>query len=1019
MKKTFKFLTCLFVAILCFGQMWATDTELFSTDFSSSAWSSVTFSQGNTETADVHNGITFYSKSSDKQFSISSGRLLWPNNNFGSSNYFMAIPVSNVNGSVTVTVTMDAVSKKTANVKYVVKDGETSVSTPGGSGTQATGTAGEGTVSFTVNLSNENKKAVVYLGRYNGNTENTNVKSITITTPAGGGGGDDPVDPEPDTKCFNMPQITSTPADLASVTVTGGTLTDANAASKAIEMDAKGLKFGGSAARLKVTLSSSSIVENTKITVTYECTSDKGSGIAIYNGDYAHKTMNESVSGKGSGSWSHTFTAAEAANYADEFMIDRNGGGGTMIVRAITVEDCGPELTKHTITLNYNDGVTPNGTIKMVDGKAATKPADPTWAHHRFDGWYNGSDLYVWTATVSGNLTLTAHWTQLYTVTYAAGDASATGDAPTQADLANGETFTVAANTFVVAGKDFVKWNDGSADYAPGATYTVGTANVTLTAQWKAASAKYTVHYMDADGTTPLGDDELVEVGQKPVGISATKPLYTFASWQLSGADIALDAASWASVAANAEVTLTARWTKIYAQTADLATEAAGDKTAVATFLEGKGYAATVGSGGAYDTNASGYVGYKFKNNGDKIQFNLQSGKIAEIAFMYIETNFTISVDGVETEVVTNKTTSSTPLVKYLYANSADKLISLVNNSADGKTSVINKITIRDPYQVSYNPHGADAIAAQNATPSVTLPTPANGTGSFKGWYDAEPDGTKIGNAGDTYFPTASVTLHAQWETVSSDNTLSDLKVGGETIDGFSPTVHTYYVVLPYGTAVGDIPAISATANSAKAKQVSIQQAVWTGDPYNCYRAQANVQAEDESWGYYDVRFSFTPKDGVSIIKVATTGGTNKTVTGAYAGEGDVNLSSSMKMDNGKYIGFTLDGTTLQAGDRINVHTSTAANTGGSHIIFYDNMTDKKELYDTEDIGGTGDNIFTINAAMVGYATAYVYRSNADAAHQWNGYVDYIEVTRVMNPVLTAISFNGVAATYPTTARLL
>ena len=154
-------------------------------------------------------------------------------------------------------------------------------------------------------------------------------------------------------------------------------------------------------------------------------------------------------------------------------------------------------------------------------------------------------------------------------------------------------------------------------------------------------------------------------------------------------------------------------------------------------------------------------------------------------------------------------------------------------------------------------------------------------------------------------------------------------------------------------------------------------------------------------------KYSVMPKDGVSLIKVATTGGTNKTVTGLYAGDGDVNLSSNTKMDNGKYIGFTLDGTTLQAGDRINVHTTTAANTVGSHIIFYDNMTDKNELYETGEIGGTGDNIFEINAAMVGAATAYVYRSNADAAHQWNGYVDYIEVTRAMNPMLTAITIDG------------
>ena len=70
-------------------------------------------------------------------------------------------------------------------------------------------------------------------------------------------------------------------------------------------------------------------------------------------------------------------------------------------------------------------------------------------------------------------------------------------------------------------------------------------------------------------------------------------------------------------------------------------------------------------------------------------------------------------------------------------------------------------------------------------------------------------------------------------------------------------------------------------------------------------------------------------------------------------------------------------------------------------------MTNKNELYETGEIGGLGDNIFTINAAMVNKATAYVYRSNADATHQWNGYVDYLEVTRAMNPLLKSITFDG------------
>ena len=660
------------------------------------------------------------------------------------------------------------------------------------------------------------------------------------------------------------------------------------------------------------------------------------------------------------------------------------------------------DATFHTITLDLNGG-TGETSISALDGAPATKPADPTKEHFRFDGWFDVTGPYDWSAPVTGDLTLTAHWTQLYTVTYAAGDASATGNAPTQEDLAAGETFSVAANPFTVDGKDFVTWNDGSADYAPSATYTMGSANVTLTAQWAAASAKYTVHYMDADGTTPLGADELVNVGNHPVGVTATKPLNTFVAWQLSGSDIALDDASWASVAANAEVTLTARWAKAYAETIDLAAEAASSEpTAINDFFASKNYASTIGTGGSYDTNASGYLGYKFKNNGDKIQFNLMNGKIAEIAFMYIETSFTISVDGVEAEVVANKSTSATPLVKYVYADGADKLVELVNNSANGKTSVINKIVIRDPFTVTFDADGGDDVASLNGTPSVILPSATKGNDSFVGWFDGE---NKIGEAGESFTPTADITLKAHWETISTDARLASITLDPSTgvlSPAFDPEVTEYTYTMPYGTV--SVPQIvEATPVNANAQdpEIASQAAAWNETAV----VRGVAQSGDKKT--YNITMKIEPKDGVSIIKVATTGGTNKTVTGLYAGDGDVNLSSSKKMDNGKYIGFTLEGTTLQAGDQINVHTTQAANTVGSHIIFYNNMTDKTELFDTEEIGGTGDNIFTINAAMVGSATAYVYRSNADAAHQWNGYVDFIEVLRPMNPVLTAIQFNS------------
>ena len=207
-----------------------------------------------------------------------------------------------------------------------------------------------------------------------------------------------------------------------------------------------------------------------------------------------------------------------------------------------------------TITLEYADGVTPDGTIKVLDGEAATKPSDPTWEHHRFAGWYNGSDPYDWSETVGGDLTLTAHWTQLYTITYAAGDGTATGDAPTQVDKAATETFTVAANSFAVAGKVFDYWNDGTNDYNPGDTYTVGTNNVTLTAVWRTPSTMYAITkgaHENGDFTIDPASQEAGEV----VTLEATPDDgYLFGAWEVVKTEDA--SATGITVDANGQFTM-------------------------------------------------------------------------------------------------------------------------------------------------------------------------------------------------------------------------------------------------------------------------------------------------------------------------------------------------------------------------------------------------------------------------------------------------------------------------------
>ena len=68
-------------------------------------------------------------------------------------------------------------------------------------------------------------------------------------------------------------------------------------------------------------------------------------------------------------------------------------------------------------------------------------------------------------------------------------------------------------------------------------------------------------------------------------------------------------------------------------------------------------------------------------------------------------------------------------------------------------------------YTVTYNVNGGGSVTPTSATQasegaSLTLPTPIWSGYTFEGWYNG---GTKIGNAGASYTPTADITLYAHW----------------------------------------------------------------------------------------------------------------------------------------------------------------------------------------------------------------------------------------------------------------
>ena len=72
---------------------------------------------------------------------------------------------------------------------------------------------------------------------------------------------------------------------------------------------------------------------------------------------------------------------------------------------------------------------------------------------------------------------------------------------------------------------------------------------------------------------------------------------------------------------------------------------------------------------------------------------------------------------------------------------------------------------------VSYNTQGGsytgDTVVTFSSGGSVTLPTPLLADNTFNGWYTLSSGGSKIGNAGATYAPSASITLFAQWTPIT------------------------------------------------------------------------------------------------------------------------------------------------------------------------------------------------------------------------------------------------------------
>ena len=160
---------------------------------------------------------------------------------------------------------------------------------------------------------------------------------------------------------------------------------------------------------------------------------------------------------------------------------------------------------EYTVTFDTAGGsYIPAQTIS--EGGKAAKPVDPVLNGYAFEGWYYNNAAYNFDAVVTGNITISAKWTKLHTVTFD----TAGGSIIEALTVKDGQTVQLPAQP-ERDGYKFLGWYLGDTQYDENsAVY----SDIKLTAKW---AAVYTVTF-DSNGGSAV-NEQVVEAGK-----SATQP---------------------------------------------------------------------------------------------------------------------------------------------------------------------------------------------------------------------------------------------------------------------------------------------------------------------------------------------------------------------------------------------------------------------------------------------------------------------------------------------------------------
>lgn len=318
-----------------------------------------------------------------------------------------------------------------------------------------------------------------------------------------------------------------------------------------------------------------------------------------------------------------------------------------------------------TYTVTFKDGETVVKTVSVKDGATiadADLPADPTKDSAVFEGWFDGDKAFDKTAAITGDVTYTAKWTSLFTVTFKDGDTVIA-----TATVKDGEKIAasdIPANLADTQDSAFEGWFNGDSAFDKDAAIT---ASVTYNAKW---TGLFNVTFMNGDTqvkSVKVKDGAVISAEDVPGALADTD--FAFLGWFVG--DVAYDS----SAAVTSNIVVNAKFStffKSYIGTWHGATSD-WDSTAYTVIVDATSISVTIGSAAA------------------QVATNVEVDKDGSVMFKLGETDYMLYAyyDGNLHIIDTAEIALSAELAGRVHVSSSD--IVGTYTTEGGHTIVINK----------------------------------------------------------------------------------------------------------------------------------------------------------------------------------------------------------------------------------------------------------------------------------------------------------------------------------------